>query len=598
MGLYFISFLVSTSSRTALLASGETLPVPLVHAHSHIFIRPSDPNDSYSYSQPDVPWSRVTRPGERAHCSLRCTTNRGSAYYVCCEIRRERYPVTTNSSVANSMNNESHMNPAMMAIPAHSILLLPALLLVNLLPQDMYFNVTATCGDEPAAIASKGRIAAGRSAAISAADPDASLDIAVHVENFRCSSGVTISSAIASNNASIDTTIGINEYSCRIRLEDTEHRRLFLQSRVEPGRGARVRVTVTAPYWIVNRTGLPLVFRQEGVGSDTAGQFEEHELARMVAPLLFSFADQDASPTVVARVGYKYGGSKNHGPGSPQWCQQFHLRRGVQVRRLRVSHDSGPNTVYVVGIEVRAARGRRRHQYTNIVTVSPRHQLHNRSMHTLEFAQACHATTVLDPAAAAAHVHAPPGCHVPFHWPRLDRDQLLCVRCTHSNCTSSTTFRFPTSWSGGLRIDSPLSCHVLLRDAATGVRTLFLHAEVVPHGATYCVVFSDADALPPPLRVDNCSEVAVTFAQQPQHYGTISSIGLPGTVAHAHRSVPYAWDEPTGPNKLVITAPGGVSATYDVDRLGRGIQLTYENFIYIAFTGTFKTYVSYNFVVY
>jgi hypothetical protein len=44
-----------------------------------------------------------------------------------------------------------------------------------------------------------------------------------------------------------------------------------------------------------------------------AGQFEEHEVARMVAPLLFSFADHEASPTVVARVG-----SGVHPDGIPQ----------------------------------------------------------------------------------------------------------------------------------------------------------------------------------------------------------------------------------------------------------------------------------------
>jgi hypothetical protein len=44
-----------------------------------------------------------------------------------------------------------------------------------------------------------------------------------------------------------------------------------------------------------------------------AGQFEEHEVARMVAPLLFSFADHEASPTVVARVG-----SGVHPEGIPQ----------------------------------------------------------------------------------------------------------------------------------------------------------------------------------------------------------------------------------------------------------------------------------------
>jgi vacuolar protein sorting-associated protein 13D len=59
-----------------------------------------------------------------------------------------------------------------------------------------------------------------------------------------------------------------------------------------------------------------------------------------------------------------------------------------------------------------------------------------------------------------------------------------------------------------------------------------------------------------------------------------------------HTSVPYAFDEPTKPQRLTVVAPGGVSASYDINRLGEGPGLTYENFIYIAFTGTFKRSVS------
>lgn len=60
---------------------------------------------------------------------------------------------------------------------------------------------------------------------------------------------------------------------------------------------------MSAAYWVVNRTGLPLVVRAEGGGeAAAAGQFAEHEVARMVAPLPFAFADGDG-PTVSARLG-------------------------------------------------------------------------------------------------------------------------------------------------------------------------------------------------------------------------------------------------------------------------------------------------------
>jgi len=43
----------------------------------------------------------------------------------------------------------------------------------------------------------------------------------------------------------------------------------------------------------VNKSGLPLIFRQDHCQTIAAGQFEEHEIARCVAPLLFCFADKE-----------------------------------------------------------------------------------------------------------------------------------------------------------------------------------------------------------------------------------------------------------------------------------------------------------------
>jgi vacuolar protein sorting-associated protein 13D len=59
-----------------------------------------------------------------------------------------------------------------------------------------------------------------------------------------------------------------------------------------------------------------------------------------------------------------------------------------------------------------------------------------------------------------------------------------------------------------------------------------------------------------------------------------------------HSCVPYAWDEPTLPHSITLLAPGGAAASYDMKSLREDHEaqgLTYENFIYIAFTGTFKS---------
>lgn len=110
----------------------------------------------------------------------------------------------------------------------------------------------------------------------------------------------------------------------------------------------------------------------------------------------------------------------------------------------------------------------------------------------------------------------------------------------------------------------------------------FLRLEIVLQGATYFLLFGDAQALPPPIRLDNYSDVAIKFYQ-------------PGgrnqwrTIIRPHSSMAYALDEPMGVQSLVVEAPGGVSHNYSLNELGTSLNLTYENYIYIAFSGTFRS---------
>lgn len=109
----------------------------------------------------------------------------------------------------------------------------------------------------------------------------------------------------------------------------------------------------------------------------------------------------------------------------------------------------------------------------------------------------------------------------------------------------------------------------------------FLRLEIVLQGATYFLLFGDAQVLPPPIRIDNYSDVAMKFYQPGCKYQW-------RTIIRPHSSIAYALDEPIGMQSLVIEAPGGVSHNYSLNELGTSLNLTYENYIYIAFSGTFR----------
>ena len=106
-------------------------------------------------------------------------------------------------------------------------------------------------------------------------------------------------------------------------------------------------------------------------------------------------------------------------------------------------------------------------------------------------------------AANVQHVfRAMPFSHQPFHWPRQDLDNLLCV------CVSEPESEW--QWSGGFLIDCVGSFHVQLRNQAQRDWVLFLRVEVLLQGATFHVVCSDVNNLPPPYRIRNCSPVSAS----------------------------------------------------------------------------------------
>ena len=75
---------------------------------------------------------------------------------------------------------------------------------------------------------------------------------------------------------------------------------LLVKLQVEPS----IVISISAKYWLVNHTSLPLVFRQKDA-HQAAGQFDDHEEARCRTPLLFSYSDAEAPPYCQVRLGKK-----------------------------------------------------------------------------------------------------------------------------------------------------------------------------------------------------------------------------------------------------------------------------------------------------
>ncbi len=406
--------------------------------------------NSFQFCKDTLNWKEMDDGVELQQELRTCLSNREKFRFVAA-VRREGYP--TKDAIG---------------IPGHSITLWPPLRLNNLLPCDLLYKLVS---------GTQGRIAASDTASVHEVDLERELKIILTLDGYPGAGTLYI-------------PVGLGNVDMTLRLTDVKQRFLNLQASITMTKGCGMQISISSPYWLVNRTGLPLVFRQEGVSQESAGQFQENEQGRLVSPLMYSRSDPDASPALTVRLGKRFG-------QNPPWCEPFQLHKDILNRQLK---SGSSNETFVLGIEVR--RGRGRYMKTSVVTFSPRFQLYNRSSHKLQFAQKYYATTLTDPLAKATFMEAVPGCHLPFHWPRLEKDQQLCIRLPDiDNCL----------WSGGIPIHETQSLNINIRNINGDMH--FIRVEIVLQGATYYLLFGDAQALPPPIRIDNYSEVPMKFYQ-------------------------------------------------------------------------------------
>ncbi|XP_053136918.1 intermembrane lipid transfer protein VPS13D isoform X2 [Hemicordylus capensis] len=519
---------------------GDSFAIPLHLTSWRLQARPKGMGVFFCKSP--IHWTNVQKASEVSSSKREChamESENSRFFRFCVAIKKENYPDYMPSSIFSDSAKRIFRQPG------HTIYLLPTVVVCNLLPCELEFYVKG--------VPINGTLKPGKEAVLHTADTSQNIELGVSLENFpRCKE--------------LLIPPGTQNYIVRMRLYDLNKRQLNLTIRIVCRAEGSLKIFILAPYWLINKTGLPLIFRQDNAKIDAAGQFEEHELARSLSPLLFCYADKEQPNLCTMRVGRGI-----HPEGMPGWCQGFSLDGGSGVRALKVIQQGNrPGLIYNIGIDVKKGRGR--YIDTCMVTFAPRYLLDNKSVHKLAFAQRAFArgqgTSNPD-----GYISTLPGSSVVFHWPRNDYDQLLCVRLMDvPNCI----------WSGGFEVNKNNSFHINMRD--TLGKCYFLRVEITLRGATYRVSFSDTDQLPPPFRIDNFSKVPLVFTQHGVAEPRLSTEVKPMT------SLDYAWDEATLPPYITLTVKGAGSSeiTCSMDDLQDSKQLYYENFIYIAATYTFS----------
>lgn len=216
-------------------------------------------------------------------------TGMEALYFVCIQSKRTRL-----------LAYKDHI------LSAYQISILPPLIINNLLPCDLFFQISS--------YPQKVRLNPYKSHREHSLNIGQAINILFATDLYQMNKPLSV--------PSINDLNLMKYHHQRVAFYDSIERMILIDVTIVCSIRNRLKISVFVPYVLLNKSGIPLIFKQEGSSNETAGQTHEHELARNREPLLFSFSDQEAAHACVMKVG---SGLHKNDDGRPIWSQRFTL---------------------------------------------------------------------------------------------------------------------------------------------------------------------------------------------------------------------------------------------------------------------------------
>lgn len=337
------------SNKALYLKPDAHLPVPLPLLFSPMHIRPC--NVGVTQSERSILWDDIQKTLDQESKMYIChplasTDQKHSSY---CSSQPYRICVATKKENQNLTTQEVDLADEDTA-SVFSISFLPPLTIVNLLPIKLEYQIDD--GDEE-------YVARGMQQKIYTVNTTRPNQLHFRLDGYPRSKPVTIDPGATGS------------FHQTIELFDVRNRSLFLDANIviaSQGEEPAVQMIIYAPYWFMNKTDVPIIFKQEGAALEAAGQFVEQESTASPI-LLFSFYELELEPPWLCSM--RLGKSK----GTPVWCEGFKLEKGRGERRLCANPQSlnTEQRMNKILIDIDVRRGYGRYSVSTIITLTKRY---------------------------------------------------------------------------------------------------------------------------------------------------------------------------------------------------------------------------------
>ncbi|XP_012945076.2 vacuolar protein sorting-associated protein 13A, partial [Aplysia californica] len=460
-------------SHLATVEPGQSYNLPLFVAyHCPLFIKPSDIHYELTYS--GLWWQEMLQGKDRVKTFMCMSSQEEKKSFHFKAICKEGEPLKPAQTVPRTL-------------PYYTISLYPPVTLHNYLPYDINFALQGS--------SKTSSLTHGETSPLYTVDMHGSHKITITLPDYLGSDW----------SGTLDVSSDMEEFRA-ISMEtelDTENVNRHLSLSIHADLSNSLDLRIYAPYWVVNKTDLPLQLR--GSMSEAV-----YEFGNSPNPLLYRFKKHKKKKAKL-RV-YE-----------SRWSQSFSTDT-VGSGGVVVCNDKERGKKYMFLVQIAMSRLR----LTKIVTIMPFFLVINNSAKKLRYME--------ENENADLWVDIDPEQFQPF-WPVTESFNLY-VKHDGSNVSS---LHFPIK-----------SCHttVLRMDQGRAITVEVAGGTDTP----ITIVFSDYEPGDAPARVENlCEDVFIKIHQKNQSQVTLLS---------PNQSILYTWDEPSAERTLMWNVYGRKKPSY------------------------------------
>ena len=400
----------------------------------------------------------------------------------------------------------------------HHINVHPPLCIENLLPVIMEYRIIHKHTKQTLYNRS---VLKGESQFIHCVDPNLPLTMSVKIPCFGWSKSEDINSNVPSE---------------VVHLLDEQQRTLSLRviNLVESS-GMR-KISVFAQYWMLNHTGLRLLYRRSGFDSSLAagqGQMEKKEIDLSHHPRDWYNEDGEYDePFLFTTPFYNLdprGDLVRIKIANSEWSQNFNLNSQGTTSVLDIPDEQQEGRITrCFSISMTVSAGHDIFWRTKIVSLYPRFIIINNLEQEFVYHQKGSITHLCS-------IH--PGENIPFHWADKDAPRQICIRLNDKGW----------EWSGGFEIEELSAFSLKMRNSLDPNQFYLARVRVKMDNASTLIIVSPENMEFPGYRIENMTSKVMKISQV---YSSNFDLIEPKS------KVPYAWDKPMAPHTLEISFEG------------------------------------------